>query len=407
MISLIQLFYSVALLGLPIYVYGHVKSRSFEEMVDGIVAKPLHGDLHILNSTRDSSRELLHEEFPTTEDIVHQLKRFDERNDKEVFHEVSRVTNSSKPIEYGDDHPFEVLRRRRLRESTGHNFTDEDNKEHKLFLRRHLAPWDRNSVYRPVRIHLDTKFLALVNDDYGPEVAFLKNELLPRAKNLWEAALRTYPVSNNIVITSPDCPVSTKYQNDTGIPNSDLVIFVAANLEDVCNTATEPLVAATSCQFDQYDRPVVGRATVCMQDWDTSDAYSTVALFKLIVHGFAHILGFSHKDYQYFHNPETGMPRTARPFQAQTVTCVDGGEQLTVLPSADTIQPGFTQRGLRYYEVVTPTVRMLARNQFDCQVMHGARLENQPTNNGNCFGSHWEAVSNNMFAHSFECMFYE
>lgn len=388
---LIKLLLSLSIvLRLPSYASGYSKNEVFSRTN---VQANIVDDSQEYETLSHEARQLFQSDFPSPTDITHQLERFNENNDPEVFHEFTRATNSSKPIEYGDDHPFEVLRRRRMKETFGHNFTDEENSEHKLFLRRQLAPWDRNSVFRPIRIHTDTKFLALVSEDYGPEVAFLKAELIPRVKQLWEAALRTYPVSNNIVITSKDCPISSKYQNDTGIPNTDLVVFIAANLPSICNTATEPLVAATSCQYDQYDRPVVGRATVCLQDLDITDSYSTASLFKLIVHGFAHILGFSHKDYQYFYNPKTGMPRTERPFEKKSVTCVDGGQRVLAMPSADTIQPGFTKRGLRYFEVVTPTVRLLARNQFDCQVMNGARLENQPTNNGNCFGSHWESVS--------------
>ena len=98
-------------------------------------------------------------------------------------------------------------------------------------------------------------------------------------------------------------------------------------------------------------------------------------------------------DLAYFYNPATGYPRTARPFKKERVTCVDGFTSEIVLPSPDTIASGFTKRGLRYFEITTPTVRQVVRNQFDCQSMTGARLENQPTNDGNCFGTHWEAVS--------------
>ena len=43
-------------------------------------------------------------------------------------------------------------------------------------------------------------------------------------------------------------------------------------------------------------------------------------------------------------------------------------------------------RGVRYFEVTLPTVRQVARNQFNCQRLTGAPLENQPTNE-DCFGS--------------------
>lgn len=45
-----------------------------------------------------------------------------------------------------------------------------------------------------------------------------------------------------------------------------------------------------------------------------------------MIHGFAHILGFSHKDYQFYYDPTTGEPQTARPFKetraaAQKLIC--------------------------------------------------------------------------------------
>ena len=43
-----------------------------------------------------------------------------------------------------------------------------------------------------------------------------------------------------------------------------------------------------------------------------------------------------------------------------------------------------------YYEVTLPTVRQVVRNQFTCQALTGARLDNQPTNPNSCFGAHWQ-----------------
>lgn len=342
---------------------------------------------------RDSEKLLLHGE--ENFDISRHLESFDEQNDEDVNDEFTRFTESFDPVDYGEEHPFEVLRRRRTIENSGEvsNISAEEEEGYQRFLKRHLSPWDANSDYRPIRIHLDTAFLVLAEKDYGPQVAYLKSVLLPNVKEVWERALRVYPVLNNIVVTSGNCPISASFQNTTGVPDSDIVIFIAANIRSICGAAAEPFVAATSCQYDGYDRPIVGRATVCLQDFDASSTRSVSSLYKLLVHGFAHILGFSHRDYQFFYDPSTGKPRTPRPFIKERVTCVDGGQQLRVVPSENTLQSGFTSRNLRYFEIVTPAVRTIARNQFDCQNMNGARLENQPTNNGNCFGSHWEAVS--------------
>jgi len=46
--------------------------------------------------------------------------------------------------------------------------------------------------------------------------------------------------------------------------------------------------------------------------------------------------------------------------------------------------------GNRYASIVTEKVRAVARNQFDCQSLEGARLENQPTRPESCTGDHWD-----------------
>ena len=41
-------------------------------------------------------------------------------------------------------------------------------------------------------------------------------------------------------------------------------------------------------------------------------------------------------------------------------------------------------------ETTTTTESPLARNFFDCPTLEGVELENQPTGDGECWGSHWE-----------------
>ena len=51
---------------------------------------------------------------------------------------------------------------------------------------------------------------------------------------------------------------------------------------------------------------------------------------------------------------------------------------------------GQRQEGTRYASIVTPKVQAIARNQFDCQTLEGAPLENQPTRSESCTGDHWD-----------------
>jgi hypothetical protein len=69
---------------------------------------------------------------------------------------------------------------------------------------------------------------------------------------------------------------------------------------------------------------------------------------------------------------------------------VDGVNRSLIIPSEDTMQFFVTDDGDRYASIVTPKVRTIARNQFNCQSLAGAQLENQPTGTESCTGDHWD-----------------
>lgn len=113
-------------------------------------------------------------------------------------------------------------------------------------------------------------------------------------------------------------------------------------------------------------------------------------LDEVLQHEFAHILGMSGANMPYYRDASNGgAPRTERPLVEEEVLCVNGNTESIVLPSNDTVRAGTTNKGVRYFEVVTPTVRNVVANQFDCESASGARLENQEFYD--CIGSHWEA----------------
>ncbi|KAL7429183.1 hypothetical protein ACHAXM_001663 [Skeletonema potamos] len=104
-----------------------------------------------------------------------------------------------------------------------------------------------------------------------------------------------------------------------------------------------------------------------------------------------HVLGVSSDSLSYFRHPITGYPLTPRPFSISTVTCVTGEERAFVgKPSATVMREGIDKgSGKTFYEVITPTVRRIVQNHFNCSTATGARLENQPTGD-DCFGSHFD-----------------
>ncbi len=72
------------------------------------------------------------------------------------------------------------------------------------------------------------------------------------------------------------------------------------------------------------------------------------------------------------------------------MVCVDGVERTLVLPDKDTMKFFIATSGQRYASIVTSKAATVARNQFDCQDLEGAQLENQPTGENSCTGDYWD-----------------
>lgn len=125
---------------------------------------------------------------------------------------------------------------------------------------------------------------------------------------------------------------------------------------------------------------------------DNGEASESVAddNVDVAIHEAAHVLGMSSNSYRFFWDPDVGLERTARPFVAKTVICVDGVERSMILPSDNTMKFFIATNGQRYASIVTPKVATVARNQFNCQELNGAQLENQPTGENSCTGDHWD-----------------
>lgn len=126
---------------------------------------------------------------------------------------------------------------------------------------------------------------------------------------------------------------------------------------------------------------------------------------------FTHVLGINSDMMKYYRDANTGEPLTPRPFTAiddqtrQTIQCAPDGrppnpeQQTILLPSCNTIKESHTNRGWHSWLVVLPTVTQVARNQFNCQSLEGVMLENQPTNQYDCFGSHFDEVRYSLLGH--------
>ncbi len=105
-------------------------------------------------------------------------------------------------------------------------------------------------------------------------------------------------------------------------------------------------------------------------------------------HEVGHVLGVDSNLFLFFRDPTTGEPLVPRPFQEKLVTCVDGNTLSRYFPEENVLKSGTNSVGQLYYDLVTPRVTTVARNQFNCQSLNGARLENQQ--GGGCTGSHFD-----------------
>ena len=248
----------------------------------------------------------------------------------------------------------------------------------------------------PIRIVFETTELELnAGSNQNRTLNVIKEKVLPEISAAWSSILSVTPVVENIPIPTGVCnglfPRVPSSMQQNGAPDADILILVngasVVNGKHLCGPKT--LASASFCNLDQIDRPVVGFINFCLENFNANEIDKMV---KVGVHEVGHVLGWNDDLFKYFRDRETGEPLTSRPFQSQSVTCVDGSVQQYELPADNTIAAKVMEKeGVSYtfYEIVTPSVQQAVRNQFGCKDIEGARLENQPTRNS-CIGAHFD-----------------
>jgi hypothetical protein len=268
-----------------------------------------------------------------------------------------------------------------------------------------------NQGFSPLRITFDTSSLDAVYNSGSTSsedrirIDAVRSQILPQIRQNLSNALSVAPVYGNLPVVPNACygavDVKPSYV-DTGVANTDLIVFVEAKTsmfgEQLCCETCTTLAAAATCETDQFDRPVSGFVNFCLDRIpvlrgattvhpdDISDAVSVAE------HELTHVLGFHGLMYRFYRHSQTGAPLTPRPFCTSIVTCNDGTTYSNVvMPSNNTLRMVQSANGDDHaFEITLPTVTQVAKNQYDCPAVTGARLENQPTNSGDCFGSHFE-----------------
>ncbi|EEC51060.1 predicted protein [Phaeodactylum tricornutum CCAP 1055/1] len=291
-----------------------------------------------------------------------------------------------------ENHPFEEMKHRNLQDDGSETSTTDTVN-------------NSTSRFRNMRIRFETKALDDMRDaTNAAKIDWYKNLVLPVTAQFWSQALQVVPVAGRLRISAGDLESRT-YCGDSeftavptshvteGLDNTDLVLYVSGSPSSrFCPDRT--LAVAVPCNFDQWDRPTAGAINVCLDNIELNPDGTATSEVKqdyvdVTIHEVAHVLGHSSNSYRFFWDPETGTPRTTRPFSPRTVTCVNGEERTGIYPGETTM--GFFERnGQRYATIVTPKVRAIARNQFDCQSLEGGQLENQPTRSESCTGDHWD-----------------
>lgn len=258
--------------------------------------------------------------------------------------------------------------------------------------------------FEPMRIRFETAALdAVRTTENARKIEWIESEILPRVAEFWSETLSVVPVRGNLRI-SGNLLIERRYCGDSvftevpsehfsqGLPNTDLVLYLSgSNDRRFCPTNT--LAVAVRCNTDQWDRPTAGAINVCLDNIQlnadgTASEQVTRDYMDVTLHEVGHVLGHASTSYRYFYDPDTGEPRTTRPFSTSTQECVNGVSKTTYFPATNTLEFFTSNSGQRYAAIVTPKVKTVARNQFNCQTLPGGQLENQPTGANSCTGDH-------------------
>ena len=244
-----------------------------------------------------------------------------------------------------------------------------------------VVPADHISLGVP-----NTDFIVYV------QLAFVSNHSDDTTSSDFTSTENTTHLDGN---NSTDIPTVDSQANVSTTTNSSLA-------RKQCNG--DYLAASSFCSTDQYDRPIAAIVHICIGEefFDRANLHTNI---KVISHELGHALGFNAVSLAHFRRtdgtPYTDRDPTTGAIPLTEINCtgpVSSNRTGSVaLPSDEILKFRIVRGGVRVAEIVTPSVRQVARNHFDCQQLPGAELESGEylplssyPGEVSCIGDHWE-----------------
>lgn len=281
-------------------------------------------------------------------------------------------------VDYGSKHPFEVAR----------NVAQDSYEPLRItFVTETLLDFTSKLVT------LNGEAAESVTAATVSKIEALTGDILPSVSELYAGALSVvrslgniFPVPGSSNRDRCGEAIFPEHHLKDGVPNTDTLIYVTVDGPQCSSGVTS---YASVCSFDQHYRPLTGNLVVCLDNIKASrgevSEEETLRIGTALTVQVGKILGLSTSLFQYFINPETGKAWGAT---KKAVTCVDGVTREVFVPNIllSTIESddhGRQDINHPSFEIISPTVKQVIRNHFDCQTLSGARLDREPSS---CFG---------------------
>jgi len=283
--------------------------------------------------------------------------------------------------------------------------------DHKTF-----NTYEHGDTYNPIRITFITDHLLSNNINHDKsstnangrklsmmdtitKIEALSGDILPSVSEVWAGAISLLRSGDNLFPYQDQCGEATipPHHLSQGVPSTDTLIYITVNgsrcIVDGDDDTQSIVSFAAVCSFDQNMRPISANIDICLEHIKVFDGEvleeEILRLTSELTIEVGKILGLSPTLYHHYRNSESAQPFGST---EKSVICVDGTEMTTLVPnilhSTLIIDASGTKRGV--WEVITPTVRQVVRNHFDCQSLSGATLAAKMAESSSCFGDSFD-----------------